>query len=191
MCYQWLVWVCVHVRVLFQGLKSVCFHTCLSSFSNFHYSNCRQNLYMSFTVSSLSSLPPLPPSSLPLPLSLPPSPPAEEYIYCPWMAPQSVQIESGCRIGIDYPHPVVDHATAGALCCEKLRRVMTLLQQTRTLCCQQSICPSIPTTTVPSTTVSQPHPPGPYKCLDVLCAACMTRENNTHYGDHKRCIMMI
>ena len=53
----------------------------------------------------------------------------DEYIYCPWMAPIDVQIAAGCRIGIDYPNPIVDHATAGFLCCEKLRSVMDMVHQ--------------------------------------------------------------
>ena len=47
-----------------------------------------------------------------------------EYIYCPWLAPLEVQMASGCRIGVDYPLPVVDHNTAGALCCEKLKTIL-------------------------------------------------------------------
>lgn len=53
----------------------------------------------------------------------------DEYIYCPWMAPIEIQIAAGCRIGIDYPNPIVDHATAGFLCCEKLRSVMDMVHQ--------------------------------------------------------------
>lgn len=54
---------------------------------------------------------------------------ADEYIYCPWMAPIEIQMAAGCRIGIDYPNPIVDHATAGFLCCEKLRSVMDMVHQ--------------------------------------------------------------
>ena len=35
-----------------------------------------------------------------------------KYIYEPWLAPLSVQRESGCVIGTDYPRPIVDHAEA-------------------------------------------------------------------------------
>lgn len=35
---------------------------------------------------------------------------SSRYIFEPWKAPLSVQRESGCIIGTDYPHPIVDHA---------------------------------------------------------------------------------
>ncbi len=53
----------------------------------------------------------------------------DEYIYCPWMAPIEIQLAAGCRIGINYPNPIVDHATAGFLCCEKLRSVMDMVRK--------------------------------------------------------------
>jgi deoxyribodipyrimidine photo-lyase len=35
-----------------------------------------------------------------------------EYIHAPWEMPAEVQAQAGCRIGIDYPAPIVDHAQA-------------------------------------------------------------------------------
>ena len=32
-----------------------------------------------------------------------------EFIYEPWKAPESVQREAGCLIGLDYPAPIVNH----------------------------------------------------------------------------------
>ena len=32
-----------------------------------------------------------------------------EFIYEPWKAPESVQREAGCVIGVDYPPPMVNH----------------------------------------------------------------------------------
>ena len=32
-----------------------------------------------------------------------------EFIYEPWKAPESVQREAGCLIGVDYPRPIVNH----------------------------------------------------------------------------------
>ena len=32
-----------------------------------------------------------------------------EFIYEPWKAPESVQKEAGCIIGVDYPRPIVNH----------------------------------------------------------------------------------
>ena len=59
----------------------------------------------------------------------PPPSPAGEYIYCPWLAPLSVQQESGCVVGEDYPNPVVDHWSAEALCCKRLQTAMSMIQQ--------------------------------------------------------------
>ena len=36
----------------------------------------------------------------------------EKYIHTPWEMPQEIQTRSGCRIGIDYPEPVIDHKFA-------------------------------------------------------------------------------
>ena len=36
----------------------------------------------------------------------------DKYIYEPWLAPAAVQKNAGCVIGVDYPAPIVDHATA-------------------------------------------------------------------------------
>ena len=32
-----------------------------------------------------------------------------EFIYEPWKAPESVQKQAGCIIGVDYPGPIVNH----------------------------------------------------------------------------------
>jgi deoxyribodipyrimidine photo-lyase len=34
------------------------------------------------------------------------------YLAEPWTMPESVQAQARCRIGIDYPAPIVDHANA-------------------------------------------------------------------------------
>jgi deoxyribodipyrimidine photolyase len=36
----------------------------------------------------------------------------DEYIHAPWEMPAEIQIRAGCRIGVDYPAPIVDHAQA-------------------------------------------------------------------------------
>jgi deoxyribodipyrimidine photo-lyase len=36
----------------------------------------------------------------------------DEYIHAPWEMPAEIQIQAGCRIGVDYPFPIVDHAQA-------------------------------------------------------------------------------
>ena len=35
----------------------------------------------------------------------------DRYIHEPWTMPEEVQVKAGCRIGTDYPEPIVDHAT--------------------------------------------------------------------------------
>lgn len=34
------------------------------------------------------------------------------YVHAPWLLPRDDQIHFGCRVGVDYPKPVVDHAQA-------------------------------------------------------------------------------
>jgi deoxyribodipyrimidine photo-lyase len=36
----------------------------------------------------------------------------DEYIHAPWEMPAEIQMQAGCRIGMDYPLPIVDHAQA-------------------------------------------------------------------------------
>jgi deoxyribodipyrimidine photo-lyase len=36
----------------------------------------------------------------------------DEYLQAPWTMPDAAQTEAGCRIGIDYPAPIVDHRDA-------------------------------------------------------------------------------
>ena len=43
-----------------------------------------------------------------------------KFVYEPWLAPIEVQRKAGCVVGVDYPHPMVDHATASKECIEKL-----------------------------------------------------------------------
>jgi deoxyribodipyrimidine photo-lyase len=38
----------------------------------------------------------------------------ESHIHQPWEMPAGVQHETGCRIGVDYPHPLLDHGWARA-----------------------------------------------------------------------------
>jgi deoxyribodipyrimidine photo-lyase len=37
-----------------------------------------------------------------------------KYIHTPWKMPAAVQQQAGCRLGQDYPHPLVDHRQARA-----------------------------------------------------------------------------
>ncbi len=57
---------------------------------------------------------------------------AGKYIYCPWMAPESVQKAANCRIGVDYPLPIVNHVTKGALCHYRLKTIMSMLHKLNT-----------------------------------------------------------
>ena len=36
----------------------------------------------------------------------------DEYIHAPWEMPEDVQEKSDCRIGDDYPKPIIDHKQA-------------------------------------------------------------------------------
>lgn len=45
-----------------------------------------------------------------------------QYLHQPWSMPQDVQQRSGCRIGIDYPAPLVDHAGARVRALDAYRR---------------------------------------------------------------------
>jgi deoxyribodipyrimidine photo-lyase len=45
------------------------------------------------------------------------------FIHEPWRMPPSVQREAGCRIGSDYPAPIVDHATASKRAVARLHQV--------------------------------------------------------------------
>jgi deoxyribodipyrimidine photo-lyase len=45
----------------------------------------------------------------------------DEYLAEPWKMPADVQERAGCRIGSDYPEPVVDHAQARRLALERYR----------------------------------------------------------------------
>ena len=37
---------------------------------------------------------------------------SNDAIHEPWKMPERIQVESGCRIGVDYPYPIVDHKEA-------------------------------------------------------------------------------
>jgi deoxyribodipyrimidine photo-lyase len=44
------------------------------------------------------------------------------YLAEPWTMPEEVQREAGCRIGVDYPEPIVDHARAREEALARYRR---------------------------------------------------------------------
>jgi len=46
-----------------------------------------------------------------------------EYLFAPWHMPLEVQLRSGCRIGRDYPAPIVEYETARARALEWFRSV--------------------------------------------------------------------
>jgi deoxyribodipyrimidine photo-lyase len=45
----------------------------------------------------------------------------EEYLAEPWTMPDDVQAEAGCRIGTDYPEPIVDHQEARRAALDRYR----------------------------------------------------------------------
>lgn len=44
-----------------------------------------------------------------------------KYIHEPWLAPESVQLDASCIIGIDYPLPIVNHAIASKINLERMK----------------------------------------------------------------------
>lgn len=45
----------------------------------------------------------------------------DRYLSEPWTMPDEVQAQAGCRIGTDYPGPIVDHRQARAEALERYR----------------------------------------------------------------------
>jgi deoxyribodipyrimidine photo-lyase len=46
----------------------------------------------------------------------------DRYLAEPWTMPAEAQREAGCRIGTDYPEPIVDHAEARRAALDRYRR---------------------------------------------------------------------
>jgi deoxyribodipyrimidine photo-lyase len=46
----------------------------------------------------------------------------DDFIHTPWAMPDDVQHQTGCRIGKNYPAPIVDHATARQYALVEYRR---------------------------------------------------------------------
>eukprot|EP00756_Hemistasia_phaeocysticola_P022951 Hpha_TRINITY_DN15865_c4_g15::TRINITY_DN15865_c4_g15_i1::g.188430::m.188430/K02295/CRY; cryptochrome len=44
----------------------------------------------------------------------------DKFIYEPWLAPSAVQQKAGCRVGSDYPRPIVDHSKVSKANMEKM-----------------------------------------------------------------------
>ena len=45
-----------------------------------------------------------------------------EHLHAPWTMPAPVQAAAGCRVGVDYPAPIVDHALA------RVRALVTVVE---------------------------------------------------------------
>ncbi|XP_063072025.1 cryptochrome circadian regulator 3b isoform X3 [Engraulis encrasicolus] len=56
-----------------------------------------------------------------------------KYIYDPWNAPEEVQLAARCRVGVDYPKPMVNHAEASRLNIERMRQIYQQLSRYRGL----------------------------------------------------------
>ncbi|XP_042571156.1 cryptochrome-2-like isoform X2 [Cyprinus carpio] len=63
------------------------------------------------------------------------------YIYEPWNAPESVQKEANCIVGVDYPKPMINHAESSRLNIERMKQVYQQLSHYRGL----SLLASVPT----------------------------------------------
>ncbi|KAM4721522.1 cryptochrome-2 isoform 2-T2 [Rhinophrynus dorsalis] len=61
------------------------------------------------------------------------------YIYEPWNAPESVQKEAKCIVGVDYPKPIVNHAEASRLNIERMKQTYQQLSRYRGLYPKQSV----------------------------------------------------
>uniref|UniRef100_A0A672RAF1 Cryptochrome-2-like n=1 Tax=Sinocyclocheilus grahami TaxID=75366 RepID=A0A672RAF1_SINGR len=55
------------------------------------------------------------------------------YIYEPWNAPESVQKEANCIVGVDYPKPMINHAESSRLNIERMKQVYQQLSHYRGL----------------------------------------------------------
>jgi len=44
-----------------------------------------------------------------------------KYIHEPWLAPESIQLDASCIIGIDYPLPIVNHAVVSKINLERMK----------------------------------------------------------------------
>ena len=58
-----------------------------------------------------------------------------EFIYEPWKAPESVQREAGCVIGVDYPGPIVNHEAVSQRNTEMMEELKETLRKKGFLDC--------------------------------------------------------
>lgn len=49
------------------------------------------------------------------------------YLWEPWKAPKAVQEKAKCVVGIDYPHPMVEHSKASKDCYNLMAEVKNKL----------------------------------------------------------------
>ena len=64
-----------------------------------------------------------------------------EFIYEPWRAPESVQREAGCVIGVDYPWPIVDHEAVS----KRNKEMMEELKKNLRKKCKMETAENVPT----------------------------------------------
>jgi cryptochrome len=50
----------------------------------------------------------------------------DQYIYEPWLMPESVQKKLACIIGKDYPKPIIEHETAKRACLDRISQAYQL-----------------------------------------------------------------
>ncbi|XP_075693136.1 cryptochrome-2 [Rhinoderma darwinii] len=79
------------------------------------------------------------------------------YIYEPWNAPESVQKEAKCIIGVDYPKPIVNHAEASRLNIERMKQTYQQLSRYRGLCLLVSVPSCAEELSGPTTDPAAPH----------------------------------
>ncbi|XP_068117815.1 cryptochrome-2 [Hyperolius riggenbachi] len=83
------------------------------------------------------------------------------YIYEPWNAPESVQKEAKCIVGVDYPKPIVNHAEASRLNIERMKQTYQQLSRYRGLCILASVPSCVEDLSRPIADPASSHHQGP------------------------------
>uniref|UniRef100_A0A9J8CY65 Cryptochrome circadian regulator 2 n=1 Tax=Cyprinus carpio carpio TaxID=630221 RepID=A0A9J8CY65_CYPCA len=97
------------------------------------------------------------------------------YIYEPWNAPESVQKEANCIVGVDYPKPMINHAESSRLNIERMKQVYQQLSHYRGLNQVSSPVPSPHEPTSASSTPPNSEPSTPNSSPTAAAAGAHTQ----------------
>uniref|UniRef100_A0A8C1WUN6 Cryptochrome circadian regulator 2 n=1 Tax=Cyprinus carpio TaxID=7962 RepID=A0A8C1WUN6_CYPCA len=97
------------------------------------------------------------------------------YIYEPWNAPESVQKEANCIVGVDYPKPMINHAESSRLNIERMKQVYQQLSHYRGLNQVSSPVPSPHQPTSASSTPPNSEPSTPNSSPTAAAAGAHTQ----------------